>query len=312
MAPSQPVAAAVAVARPATAPVPSAVPVTVAQQLPGAGTNAQFLLPTRPLPVSTGTTVQAPVQAQARLPSGPATLASSAAGGRTIATTTLTAAQLQQLAAARGQVFVSALQGGQARQSVPGQQVARPAVAAVARAGVASPQAVARAGQPGLVVQQPRPGGQTVLQRPVGPGVVRSAQPAGPRPGGPVPGLLQPGGALPAIVRTAGGQLLRGLGPGQIVVTAAQGSSQLRQAGQGAILVSSAGGTQACCMVQSAYCNQCIVHGAKDHAPGREAALRDLRDRGTGQRSTDCGAPGLATALHCTHYNHIQCRRVRR
>merc|ERR1712013_60569 len=54
----------------------------------------------------------------------------------------------------------------------------------------------------------------------------------------PVTELPYANAASPSIVRTAGGQIIRGLQPGQIVVTAAPGSAQLRQAG--AILVSSA------------------------------------------------------------------------
>ena len=120
----------------------------------------------------------------------------------------------------------------------PGQPVVRQGVAA---AGVARP-GVRTTGQTSLIVQQPRPGGgvQTLLQRPQQVAVARS-----------VAGSRLPGSAAsanvsgsPSIVRTAGGQIIRGLQPGQIVVTAAPGSAQLRQAG--AILVSSAqGGGQA-------------------------------------------------------------------
>jgi len=207
------------------APVASLAAGQIAQQSP-----QQFVLPTRPLPISTCTSAAAPVAVQARLPASPAT--SQSQTPRTIATTTLTAAQLQQLAAARGQVFVSALQGGQVR---PGQPVVRQGVAA----GVARP-GVRTAGQTSLIVQQPRPGGgvQTLLQRPQQVAVARSAG------GSRLPGSPAANASSPSIVRTAGGQIIRGLQPGQIVVTAAPGSAQLRQAG--AILVSSAqGGGQA-------------------------------------------------------------------
>ena len=214
-------------ARPAL-PKPAPAPAPAPTQAPA---PQQFLLPTRPLPISTCSTA-APVAVQARLPSSPATCQSA---GRTIATTTLTAAQLQQLAAARGQVFVSSLQGGQVR---PGQALVRQAVAGARPA--ARPQA-----QPGLVMQQARPGVQTLLQRPQqvvrGPagarvaggqlagaqGVVRAA--GGPLAGG--QGVVRAAGGQ-GVVRTAGGQLIRGLQPGQIVVTAAPGQ-QLRQVGQG-------------------------------------------------------------------------------
>merc|ERR1719244_770345 len=77
-------------------------------------TKQQVVLPTRPLPVVTSPPVTTTVQTL-RLPASSAPTqqvvsANQQVGGRTIATTTLTAAQLQQLAAARGQVFVSALQ----------------------------------------------------------------------------------------------------------------------------------------------------------------------------------------------------------
>ena len=190
-------------------------------------TPQQFVLPTRPLPISTCTS-SAPLAVQARLPTSPAT--SQSQTPRTIATTTLTAAQLQQLAAARGQVFVSALQGGQVR---PGQPVVRQGT--IAAGGVARPGGVRTTGQTSLIVQQPRPGGgvQTLLQRPQQVAVARSAG------GARLPGSAAAANAAsPSIVRTAGGQIIRGLQPGQIVVTAAPGSAQLRQAG--AILVSSA------------------------------------------------------------------------
>lgn len=216
------------VPRPAPALPSSSTPVaSLAGQI--APSPQQFVLPTRPLPISTCTSAAAPVAVQARLPTSPAT--SQSQTPRTIATTTLTAAQLQQLAAARGQVFVSALQGGQVR---PGQPVVRQGVAG----GVARP-GVRTAGQTSLIVQQPRPGGvQTLLQRPQQVAVARSAG------GSRLPGSPAANASSPSIVRTAGGQIIRGLQPGQIVVTAAPGSAQLRQAG--AILVSSAqGGGQA-------------------------------------------------------------------
>ena len=214
------------------APVPRPAPTLPSSPAPVASlagqiapSPQQFVLPTRPLPISTCTSAAAPVAVQARLPTSPAT--SQSQTPRTIATTTLTAAQLQQLAAARGQVFVSALQGGQVR---PGQPVVRQGVAT----GVARP-GVRTTGQTSLIVQQPRPGGvQTLLQRPQQVAVARSA-------GSRLPGSAAAANASsPSIVRTAGGQIIRGLQPGQIVVTAAPGSAQLRQAG--AILVSSAAG----------------------------------------------------------------------
>jgi len=221
-------------ARPAL-PKPALPAPTPAPALP-APSPQQFLLPTRPLPISTCSTA-APVAVQARLPTSPATCQS---GGRTIATTTLTAAQLQQLAAARGQVFVSSLQAGQVR---PGQALVRSAVAGVRPA--ARPQGAARPqAQASLIMQQARPGVQTLLQRPQ---QVVARSPAGARvAGGQLAGaqgvVRAAGGQLAGgqgvvraaggqgVVRTAGGQLIRGLQPGQMVVTAAPGQ-QLRQVG---------------------------------------------------------------------------------
>ena len=173
---------------PAPVQTPALPQIPIPPQLPTTP-QPQFVLPTRPLPISTCVTaapVQVaahlpsailtlqpllfitppPPQVTARLPTSPATSLSTSqltttGGGRTIATTTLTAAQLQQLAAARGQVFVSALaQGGQVR---PGQQVVRQGVAQIARPGQ---QVRAAGGQTSLIVQQPRTGVQTLIQRP--------------------------------------------------------------------------------------------------------------------------------------------------
>lgn len=199
-------------------------------QLP---TGQQLVLPTRPLPISTCGGSPAAVQVQARLPcpaSGAATSVSSTTG-RTIATTTLTAAQLQQLAAARGQVFVSALQG----QVRPGQPVVRQGVTQVARTG----HTVRATGQTSLIVGQTRPGLQTLIQRPAQQQQQQVAVARAPAARVPNSQITMQTNA-PSIVRTAGGQIIRGLQPGQIVVTAAQ-ASQLRQSGT--ILVNSSAGS---------------------------------------------------------------------
>lgn len=94
------------------------------------------------------------------------------AAGRTIATTALTAAQLQQLAAARGQVFSalqSQLKSGTASFTMAGggvRQVAVSQIGGVARPGqIISGQTLVR-GQTGLIVSQ-QPRAQTVtVQRP--------------------------------------------------------------------------------------------------------------------------------------------------
>lgn len=166
--------------------------------------------------------------------------------GRTIATTTLTAAQLQQLAAARGQVF-SALHsqlkqtsgntaaagsagtaGGSASFSMTGgsgtggavRQVAVSQIGGVARSGqIISGQALVR-GQTGLIVSQ-QPRAQTVtVQRPqvglVAAGrAVKQQQVVVAASGSPT---LQAGRAAPqqlVVAAAAGGQRPR---PGQVVV----------------------------------------------------------------------------------------------
>ena len=119
------------------------------------------VLPSRPSIITTA----APTAVQTVRSAGLAVTA-----GRTIATTTLTAAQLQQLAAARGQVFSaiqSQLKAGTASFTMAGGGVRQ--VGTVARpAQLLSGQALVR-GQTGLIVsQQPRAHTVTVQRPQVG------------------------------------------------------------------------------------------------------------------------------------------------
>jgi len=213
-------------AAPAPAPIPTAVT-----------TKQQIVLPTRPLPVTTTPTVVTTTVQSVRLPTSPAVV-SSLPVGRTIATTTLTAAQLQQLAAARGQVFVSALQtqmrAGTAQVAVAGGAAGmRQVTAQLARGG----QIVRQGGQTSLIVsQQPRQtlavqrpiigqqmvAGQTVgvvartvagMARGSSPQIMMATSPAGVRAGGQI--MVQGAGGLSRV-------------PGQLVMASA---GQLRQGG---------------------------------------------------------------------------------
>ena len=211
------------------------------------GTKQQIMLPTRPIPIPSTQTPAANSAVQAvKLPTSPATGISVA---RTIGTTTLSAVQLQQLAAARGQVFVSGLQTqvrpGQAQVTVTG-SVASPAQAAgavrqvtaqLARGG----QIVRQGGQTSLIVsQQPRQA--LAVQRPLLSGqavgvVARSVT----RPQGAGQQIMMttsPGG-----VRAAGPQIMvqGNLGravPGQLVMAS---SGQLRQTPGGVMVVATSG-----------------------------------------------------------------------
>ena len=212
------------------------------------GTKQQIMLPTRPIPIPSTQTPAANSAVQAvKLPTSPATGISVA---RTIGTTTLSAAQLQQLAAARGQVFVSGLgpqvRPGQAQVTVAGGSVSSPAGAAgavrqvtaqLARGG----QIVRQGGQTSLIVsQQPRQA--LAVQRPLLSGqavgvVARSVS----RPQGAGQQIMmatQPGG-----VRAAGPQImvqgnLQRAVPGQLVMAS---SGQLRQTPGGVMVVATSG-----------------------------------------------------------------------
>ena len=131
-----------------------------------AGSKQPIMLPTRPVPIpSTQTPAVNTAVPAVKLPVSPAV---AAGAGRTIATTTLTAAQLQQLAAARGQVFVQGAQVRGAGVAAAGGGTVRQ-LGGPAAAGRAS-QIVRQGGQTSLIVsQQPRqalavqrPGGQIV------------------------------------------------------------------------------------------------------------------------------------------------------
>jgi len=213
------------------APAPTPAPVVVT-------TKQQIVLPTRPLPVQTTPTVVTTTVQSIRLPTSPAVV-SSLPVGRTIATTTLTAAQLQQLAAARGQVFVSALQtqmrAGTAQVAVAGGAAGmRQVTAQLARGG----QIVRQGGQTSLIVsQQPR---QTLaVQRPLigqqmvaGQTVGMVARTVAGMTRGSSPQIMM--AASPAGVRTGGQIMVQGAGglsramPGQLVMASA---GQLRQGG---------------------------------------------------------------------------------
>ena len=211
------------------------------------GTKQQIMLPTRPIPIPSTQTPAANSAVQAvKLPTSPATGISVA---RTIGTTTLSAAQLQQLAAARGQVFVSGLQTqvrpGQAQVTVTG-SVTSPAQAAgavrqvtaqLARGG----QIVRQGGQTSLIVsQQPRQA--LAVQRPMLSGqavgvVARSVT----RPQGSGQQIMM--ATSPGGVRSAGPQIMvqGNLGravPGQLVMAS---SGQLRQTPGGVMVVATSG-----------------------------------------------------------------------
>jgi len=211
------------------------------------GTKQQIMLPTRPIPIPSTQTPAANSAVQAvKLPTSPATGISVA---RTIGTTTLSAVQLQQLAAARGQVFVSGLQTqvrpGQAQVTVTG-SVASPAQAAgavrqvtaqLARGG----QIVRQGGQTSLIVsQQPRQA--LAVQRPLLSGqavgvVARSVT----RPQGAGQQIMM--ATSPGGVRAAGPQIMvqGNLGravPGQLVMAS---SGQLRQTPGGVMVVATSG-----------------------------------------------------------------------
>eukprot|EP00092_Neocalanus_flemingeri_P017970 GFUD01019446.1.p1 GENE.GFUD01019446.1~~GFUD01019446.1.p1 ORF type:complete len:681 (-),score=224.23 GFUD01019446.1:108-2150(-) len=223
---------AAAPARPVVKAAPAPAPVVVT-------TKQQVVLPTRPLPVTTQPTAVTTTVQSIRLPTSPAVV-NSLPVGRTIATTTLTAAQLQQLAAARGQVFVSALQtqmrAGTAQVAVAGGAAGmRQVTAQLARGG----QIVRQGGQTSLIVsQQPRQtlavqrpiigqqmvAGQTVgvvartvagMTRGTSPQIMMATSPAG---------GVRAGGQI--MVQGAGG-LSRAM-PGQLVMASA---GQLRQGG---------------------------------------------------------------------------------
>jgi len=217
------------------------------------GTKQQIMLPTRPVPMTQSS--QTPAASSniqsVKLPTSPAAPASGISVGRTIATTTLTAAQLQQLAAARGQVFVSGLQtqvrAGTAQVAVAGGGAAtaggaavRQVTAQLARGG----QIVRQGGQTSLIVsQQPRQA--LAVQRPLLSGqavgvVARSvARPAG---GGQIMMATSPAG-----VRAAGGQImvqgnLQRAVPGQLVMAS---TGQLRQGGVMVVTTSTPAGSAA-------------------------------------------------------------------
>jgi hypothetical protein len=171
----------------ATTRPPAPVP-TMAAVRPAATTAKQsVVLPTRPSQPSTqmaqvtqGTTQPLPTTQQQvplqtlKVTATPTTIAGSTP--RTIATTTLTAAQLQQLAAARGQVFVNQLRAGQmgaagVRQVAVGQIAGTRAgqiigrTVAVSGTGPAIMRSTGQANAGLIVSQQPRQ--QTVtVQRP--------------------------------------------------------------------------------------------------------------------------------------------------
>ena len=204
------------------------------------------VLPTRPLPVTNTSTsmTNAGATGGVKLPTSPVITGgggvSSLPLGRTIATTTLTAAQLQQLAAARGQVFVSGL-GTQVRTQAgagAGSSV-RQVTAQLARGG----QIVRQAGQTSLIVsQQPRQA--LAVQRPLVSGqvVARSVRPGGgpgqqimvaasPRPGTPGQQIMVGGrGVGGQLVMASAGQLRQG---GVMVVTTTAG------AGSGGVIMAS-------------------------------------------------------------------------
>jgi len=213
------------------------------------GTKQQIMLPTRPVPMTTTPTPAASTNIQSvKLPTSPAAPVAGVSVGRTIATTTLTAAQLQQLAAARGQVFVSGLQtqvrAGTAQVAVAGAGAAtaggqvRQVTAQLARGG----QIVRQGGQTSLIVsQQPRQA--LAVQRPLLSGqavgvVARSvARPAG---GGQIMMATSPAG-----VRAAGGQImvqgnLQRAVPGQLVMAS---TGQLRQGGVMVVTTSTPAGS---------------------------------------------------------------------
>jgi len=211
------------------------------------GTKQQIMLPTRPIPIPSTQTPAANSAVQAvKLPTSPAQGISVA---RTIGTTTLSAVQLQQLAAARGQVFVSGLQTqvrpGQAQVTVTGSGASpaqaagavRQVTAQLARGG----QIVRQGGQTSLIVsQQPRQA--LAVQRPLLSGqavgvVARSVT----RPQGAGQQIMM--ATSPGGVRAAGPQIMvqGNLGravPGQLVMAS---SGQLRQTPGGVMVVATSG-----------------------------------------------------------------------
>ena len=211
-------------------------------------TKQQVVLPTRPLPVSnTSTSLTNSSVASVKLPTSPVItggVSGSLPMGRTIATTTLTAAQLQQLAAARGQVFVSGLQtqvrAGAGQVAVAGGPGGVRQVTQIARGG----QIVRQGGQTSLIVsQQPRQA--LAVQRPLlsGQVVARSVRPPGqqimvaasPRPGAQGQQIMVGGRGVTGgqLVMASAGQLRQG---GVMVVTTSAGS------GQGGVIVQSTSG----------------------------------------------------------------------
>ena len=192
-----------------------------------------MVLPTRPLPVTnTSTSITNSSVTSVKLPTSPVITGSGVSNlplGRTIATTTLTAAQLQQLAAARGQVFVSGL-GTQVRAGAGQVAVAggaggvRQVTAQLARGG----QIVRQGGQTSLIVsQQPRQA--LAVQRPLGQVVARSVRPPGqqimvaasPRPGSGQQIMVGGRGVGGQLVMASAGQLRQG---GVMVVTTTAGA----------------------------------------------------------------------------------------
>ena len=213
------------------------------------GAKQQIMLPTRPIPIPSTQTPAANTAVQAvKLPTSPATGISVA---RTIGTTTLSAAQLQQLAAARGQVFVSGLQ----TQVRPGQ-----AQVAVAASGTASPvqgtgavrQVTAQLARGGQIVRGQ--GGQTSLivsQQPRQALAVQRPLLSGQAVGVVARSVARPQGAgqqimmatSPGAVRAAGGQImvqgnLQRAVPGPLVMAS---SGQLRQTPGGVMVVATSG-----------------------------------------------------------------------
>ena len=204
----------------------------------------QVVLPTRPLPVSNSiTSITNSSVASVKLPTSPVITGGGVSNlplGRTIATTTLTAAQLQQLAAARGQVFVSGLQtqvrAGTGQVAVAGGPGGvRQVTAQIARGG----QIVRQGGQTSLIVsQQPRQA--LAVQRPLlsGQVVARSVRPPGQQ-------IM-----VAASPRPTGGQIMvggRGVG-GQLVMASA---GQLRQGGVMVVTTTAATGPAGGVMVAS-------------------------------------------------------------
>ena len=214
----------------------AASPAAAAPVLPPVSKQA-VVLPTRPLPVTnTSTSITNSSVTSVKLPTSPVITGSGGVSslplGRTIATTTLTAAQLQQLAAARGQVFVSGLQtqvrAGAGQVAVAGGAGGvRQVTAQLARGG----QIVRQGGQTSLIVsQQPRQA--LAVQRPLVSGqvVARSVRPPGqqimvaasPRPGSGQQIMVGGRGVGGQLVMASAGQLRQG---GVMVVTTTAGAA---------------------------------------------------------------------------------------